>query len=278
MPHFQARATRADGTPVLRIDVSYPFTEHQAAVTLAVMNRDERMLRRVHALIDGLIKAKKDGILHPSNLRADDTEAAKAAKYAAHLAGLESQVSPESIEGYAARLRELDVFPAAQKREEMLAQLRDAQERAKAITEADEPDAAQRAKLKAQIVQQARRQFPRLFAYQLDETTGEPVATIEVGYYFDLEQTALAMAMHYGTGPEPSMGRATVRKALQAVSRDRLLYDPDAVARVSAELVREYRQRLLALGVFELPQDALVKLDAANVRLYEEWLSRASAA
>lgn len=209
---LRARHTRADGTPVIRIEVPFEFDLDEAARALAIVYAEEPLLKRVHALRDGLARAAVQRVLHKAGSVAD-----------------------EAVEAYRARLQEIDVFPNARTRTRMLEQLRAAQAKHREADPATRPTAPP--------VRQ-----PAIWAKHDRDVDGHPVVRIEVPRYFDLEQASRALANVYAEKAEPLRSANAMRLGLQEAARSAIGSRRAPVVREG--LVDQYRRILVEEGVF----------------------------
>jgi hypothetical protein len=209
---LRARHTRADGTPVLRIEVPFEFDLDEAARALAIVYAEEPLHQRVHALRDGLARAAEQRVLHRAGSVAD-----------------------QAVAAYRARLREIKVFPDEPTRAQMLKRLRRAQAKHRKSDPASRPTAP--------LVRQ-----PAIWAKHERESDGHPVVRIEVPRYFDLDQAADALARVYAGKPEPLRSANAMRLGLQQAARSAIGSRKPAAVR--GDLVDRYRRILIEEGVF----------------------------
>jgi hypothetical protein len=210
---LKAHQTRADGTPVLRIEVPHSFDHDQAARALAIVYAQEPLRKSIHALRDGLLRAVELRVLDEPRW-----------------------VSAEAVDAYRARLRKLNVFPPATERQRMLKRLRTAQRKHRATDPASRPTAP--------LVRQ-----PAIWAKHTRESDGAPVVIIEQPLYFDHGEAAGALAILYRAKAEPLRSINALRLGLQEAGRERLLDDLSAA---DDDLADEYRSILVEQGVFAL--------------------------
>ncbi|HEX6359511.1 hypothetical protein [Actinophytocola sp.] len=208
---LKAHQTRADGTPVLRIEVAHSFDHDQAARALALVYAREPLRKSIHALRDGLLRAVELRVLDEPRW-----------------------VAAKAVEAYRTRLRQLKVFPTAAERQRMLKRLREAQ-RARLAT-----DPAKRST--APLVRQ-----PAIWAKH-EREDGTPVAIVEQPLYFDHSEAARCLAIVYRDKPEPLRSTNALRLGLQQAGREGLLDELSVTA--DEQLVEQYRSILVDQGVF----------------------------